>query len=345
MELYLDSVDFKEIEAALDFGFVKGLTTTPTFMHRHGITDIDGAIVKLSGMVPELQVEALGESPDTILAEAERILALPLEREPVFKVPISNSGVKACKRLTDKGLRVNVHLIYTLNQAYMAMEAGAAFVCPLAGRLQDQGHDAIRLYEQCVEIIDRHDYDAKVMFSSVRHPEHVRQALLSGVHVCTAPFNVISHLCDNSLTELGTAQFREHTALMTMQVKELIREQNPVCTQSESLSSAMVKMTESRLGTVVLVDDSGVLVGVFTDGDLRRRLQADGREILDKTLGEIGFSKSPVTIGQEALLNEAVKLFKEFQVDSIVSLDGNRPSGVLDIQDLVKLGLLGQDRS
>ncbi len=77
MDLYLDSVDFKEIEAALDFGFVKGLTTTPTFMHRHGITDIDGAIVKLSGMVPELQVEALGNNPKEILAEAERLLGLP----------------------------------------------------------------------------------------------------------------------------------------------------------------------------------------------------------------------------------------------------------------------------
>ena len=89
MDLYLDSVDFKEIEQALEFGFIKGLTTTPTFMHRHGITDIDKAIVKLSGMVPELQVEALGDSPDSIIAEANRILSLPLEREPVFKVPIS----------------------------------------------------------------------------------------------------------------------------------------------------------------------------------------------------------------------------------------------------------------
>src|SRR5690606_23947274 len=101
MELYLDSVDFKEIEAAFDFGFVKGLTTTPTFMHRHGITDIDGAIVKLSGMVPELQVEALGDTCDAIVKEADRLLGLDLKREPVFKVPISNAGVKACKRLTD----------------------------------------------------------------------------------------------------------------------------------------------------------------------------------------------------------------------------------------------------
>jgi transaldolase len=121
MDLYLDSVDFKEIEAALEFGFVKGLTTTPTFMHRHGITDVDAAIVKLSGMVPELQVEALGESLEEIMAEADRILSLPLARPPVFKVPICNAGVKACRRLTDKGHRVNVHLIYTLNQAYMAI--------------------------------------------------------------------------------------------------------------------------------------------------------------------------------------------------------------------------------
>lgn len=344
MDLYLDSVDFKEIEAAFEFGFVKGLTTTPTFMHRHGIKDIDGAIVKLSGMVPELQVEALGDTADKIVAEAERILALPLEREPVFKLPISNAGVKACKRLTDTGRAVNVHLIYTLNQAYMAMEAGAAFICPLAGRLQDQGHDAIRLYEQCVEAIERHGYEAKVMFSSVRHPEHVRQALLAGVHVCTVPYSVMLHLCDNSLTALGTAQFREHTQLMTVKVSELVRAENPVCSAKDTLSTAMVRMTESRLGTVSIVDEAGCVAGIFTDGDLRRRLQSDGREILDKSLAEIGFSTSPVTIGDGAVLDEAVKLFKEFEVDSIVVVDGTRPIGVLDIQDLVKLGLLGQER-
>ena len=163
MDLYLDSDDFKKIEQALEIGYIQGLKTTPTFMHRHGITDIDGAIVKLSGMVPELQVEALGDDPDSILVEADRILALPLEQEPVFKVPISNPGVIACQRLTAKGHRVNVHLIYTLNQAYMAIAAGAAFVCPLAGRLQDQGHDAIKLFEECVEVIDKHGYETKVL--------------------------------------------------------------------------------------------------------------------------------------------------------------------------------------
>ena len=344
MELYLDSVDFKEIEAAFDFGFVKGLTTTPTFMHRHGITDIDAAIVKLSGMVPELQVEALGETPEAIVAEADRLLSLPLTRAPVFKVPISNEGVKACKRLTDKGHRVNVHLIYTLNQAYMAMEAGAAFICPLAGRMQDQGHDAIQLFDQCVEVIERHGYSSKVMFSSVRHPEHVRQALLVGAHVCTMPFGVMRNLCENTLTALGTAQFREHTTLMTTRVRDVIRAANPVCAADETLSAAMVKMTESRLGTVTIVDTAGDVAGIFTDGDLRRKLQAQGRQTLDKTLAEIGFSKNPVTIERDSLLNEAVKLFKQHEVDSIVVIDGRRPTGVLDVQDLIKLGLLGQER-
>jgi transaldolase len=326
MQLYLDSVDFKEIEAALDFGFVKGLTTTPTFMHRHGITDIDGAIVKLSNMVPELQVEALGETPDKIVAEAERILSLGLGRPPVFKVPISNDGVKACNRLRARGYLVNVHLIYTLNQAYMAMEAGATFICPLAGRMQDQGHDAIKLYEQCVEVIDRYGYDSKVMFSSVRHAEHVRQAMLSGVHVCTMPFSVMKNLCENTLTALGTAQFREHTALMTMRVKDVVRQANPICETTETL-----------------VDAKGAVAGVFTDGDLRRKLQTEGRGILDKTLGAIGFSKTPHTLDREALLNDAVKLFKKAEVDSIVVVDGTKPAGVLDVQDLIKLGLLGQE--
>jgi len=343
MDLYLDSVDFAEIEAALDFGFVKGLTTTPTFMHRHGITDIDGATVKLSKLVPELQVEALGDTPDAIVAEADRILGLPLDKEPVFKVPISNAGVTACYRLASRGHRVNVHLIYTLNQAYMAMEAGAAFVCPLAGRLQDQGHDAIRLYEQCVEVIDRYGYDSKVMFSSVRYPEHVRQAMLAGVHVCTVPFKVMRQLCENTLTEVGTQQFREHTALMTMRVDQVMRPENPVCDAGETVKGAMVAMTESRLGAVTIVDEQGSVIGIFTDGDLRRKLQSDGRNILDRPLSEVGFTRGPVTVSRASLLDDAVKLIKDNEVDSVVVVDDTAPCGVLDIQDLVKLGLLGHE--
>ena len=341
MELYLDSVDFQEIEEAFQLGFLRGLTTTPTFMHRQGITDIDAAIVKLSGMVPELHVEALGETYAQIVTEAHRLLTLALASEPVFKVPVSLDGLRACKTLTDEGHRVNVHLVYTLNQAYMAMAAGAAFVCPLAGRLHDQGHDALALFEQSVEVVEKYGYPAKIMFSSVRHPEHVRQALLAGVHVCTVPWSVMRRLCDNALTTAGTDQFFEHTRLMMMRVKEVIRESNPLCLLSDTVTSALVKMTESRLGAVTLVNDRGQLAGIFTDGDIRRKLQQQGRVILDKKMSDLDFSASPVSINSDALLYEAVKIFKERQIDNIVVLENNLPVGILDIQDLVKLGLVG----
>ena len=154
MELYLDSVDFKEIEEALKLGIIDGLTTTPTFMHRHGITNVDEAILKLSKMVKVLQVEALGDTPEEVEKEADRLIALGLDpKKTVFKIPVSNIGIAACKRLRDKGYMVNVHLVYTLAQAYMAMQAGATYVCPLVGRLQDQGHDAVTLVLLSSQII------------------------------------------------------------------------------------------------------------------------------------------------------------------------------------------------
>jgi len=341
MDLYLDSVDLKEIEEAFQLGFLKGLTTTPTFMHRHGITDIDGAIVKLSGMVPEIQVEALGETHDEIIAEAHRLLELPLKSKPVFKIPVSTIGLQACNTLAKEGHKVNVHLIYTLNQAYMAMAAGAAYVCPLAGRLQDQGHDAITLYEQAAGIVAKYNYDTKIMFSSVRYPEHVRQAMLAGVHVCTAPWSVIKRLCDNELTAVGSSQFFEHTRLMTLKVKDVLGDTNPTCELSETVSQAMIKMTESKLGSVTLVDGAGNISGIFTDGDIRRMLQDSGSALLDKKLSDLDFTVSPITVNAESLLVEAVNTFNERKVDNIIVVENNTPVGILDIQDLVKMGLLG----
>ncbi len=152
MELYLDSTNLKEIEEAFDLGFLYGLTTTPTFMHRDGITDIDNTILKLAGIVPVLQVEAMGENYKDIINEAHRLLKLGLDKtKTVFKIPISLEGAKACKKLVDEGLMVNLHLVYTVQQAYIAFSAGATYVCPLVGRLQDQGQDALGLVDQCVK--------------------------------------------------------------------------------------------------------------------------------------------------------------------------------------------------
>ncbi|HVO21684.1 MAG TPA: transaldolase family protein [Anaeromyxobacter sp.] len=342
MDLYLDSVDFNEIEAAFKLGFVKSLTTTPTFMHRHGITDIQGAIVKLSGMVPDLQVEALGRTHDEIVAAAHELLALPLKLEPVFKVPVSLEALRACNTLTRAGHRVNVHLIYSLNQAYMAMEAGAAFICPLAGRMHDQGQDANRLFEQIAQVKARYGYKTKIMYSSVRHAEHVRSAMLVGADVCTVPWSVLQRLCDNALTEVGANQFFEHTTLMTVRAREAIGSGGKaICGVGEPVSQALVRMTESRLGAVALVDEQGRLAGVFTDGDLRRDLQRDGPGILGRPLSQIGHSAKPLTVSADALLYEAVRIFQQHKVDNVVVVEADRPVGLLDVQDLVRMGLLG----
>lgn len=341
MELYLDSVDFKEIEEALKLGTIDGLTTTPTFMHRHGITDVDEAILKLSKMVKVLQVEALGDTPEEVEKEADRLIGLGLDpAKTVFKIPVSNIGIAACKRLRDKGYMVNVHLVYNLAQAYMAMQAGATYVCPLVGRLQDQGHDAITLIEQCVETVNYYGYDTKIMFSSVRHAEHARTAILSGVHTITAPWGVMKKLTENNLTTIGTNQFIEHTKLMTMRVNEIIAQYNPRIKVSESVVDAVVEINKSGLGSVSVVDDAGKLLGVFTDGDLRRKIESDGKAVLDKKLSDFDF-KYPITINADALLYEAVELFKKHEVDNIVVMENNQLFGMLDIQDFVKLDLIG----
>ncbi len=341
MELYLDSVDFKEIEEALKLGIIDGLTTTPTFMHRHGITNVDEAILKLSKMVKVLQVEALGDTVEEVEKEADRLIALGLDpKKTVFKIPVSNIGIAACRRLRDKGYMVNVHLIYTLAQAYMAMQAGATYVCPLVGRLQDQGHDAITLIEQCVETVNYYGYDTKIMFSSVRHAEHARTAILSGVHTITAPWGVMKKLTENNLTTIGTNQFIEHTKLMTMRVNEIIAQYNPRIKVSESVVDAVVEINKGSLGSVSVVDEAGKLIGVFTDGDLRRKIESEGKAVLDKKLSDFDF-KYPITINADALLYEAVEIFKKHEVDNIVVMENNQLFGMLDIQDFVKLDLIG----
>lgn len=334
MELYLDSANLKEIEEGFKLGFLNGLTTTPTFMQREGITDIDATIVKLSQMVPVLQIEALGNSAEDILREARRQLDLGLDpKRTVFKIPVSLEGVRACHMLRREGLLVNVHLVYTLQQAYMAMHAGATYVCPLVGRLQDQGHDALALVEQCVNAVYQYGYDTKIMFSSVRNVEHVRNAINIGVHTITVPLKILKLLTENNFTTLGTEQFISDTRLMTVRVKDALNGLNPLVQADASMKDAIVKMTGYGFGAITVVDSEGNLEGVFTDGDLRRLLQNEGEHILDKRLGDMNY-KTPVSIDAGALLNDAAALFKKTNVDTILVTDNGKPYGMLDIQDL-----------
>lgn len=334
MELYLDSANLKEIEEGFKLGFLDGLTTTPTFMQKEGITDIDGMIVKLSKIVPVLQIEALGNTAEEVLAEAKRQLALGLDpKKTVFKIPVSLEGVRACKLLRNEGLLVNVHLVYTLQQAYMAMQAGATYVCPLVGRLQDQGHDALGLVAQCVNAVKKYGYNTKIMFSSVRHAEHVRNAINIGVHTITVPLKVMKALTENNLTQMGTDQFIRDTRLMMVKVKDAINGINPIVAAGTTVKDAIIKMTEYGFGAVTVTNADGTVKGVFTDGDLRRLLQKDGEHILDKKVGDLEY-KTPVSIDSDVLLNEAAVVFKKTNVDTILVTEGGRPVGMLDIQDM-----------
>lgn len=334
MELYLDSANLKEIEEGFKLGFLNGLTTTPTFMQKEGITDIDGTIVKLSKMVPVLQIEALGNSAEDVVNEAKRQLDLGLDpAKTVFKVPVSLEGVRACYLLRKEGFLVNVHLVYTLQQAYMAMHAGATYVCPLVGRLQDQGHDALSLVAQCVDAVHHYGYDSKIMFSSVRNSEHVRNAINIGVHTITVPLKILKSLTDNNFTTLGTDQFLHDTRLMTTTVKQASNGVNPVVSSDTPLRNAIIKMTEYGFGAVTVTNDDGSAKGVFTDGDIRRLLVSDGEHILDKKMGEMEY-KAPISIESSVLLNDAAAIFKKTNVDTILITEGGKPVGMLDIQDL-----------
>ena len=336
MELYLDSANLKEIEEGFKLGFLNGLTTTPTFMQREGITDVDGTIVKLSKMVPVLQIEALGDTAEDVMKEAQRQLDLGLDpARTVFKIPVSLEGVRACYMLRKAGLLVNVHLVYTLQQAYMAMQAGATYVCPLVGRLQDQGHDALALVSQCVAAVKNYGYDSKIMFSSVRTVEHVRNAINLGVHTITVPLKILKGLTDNNFTTLGTDQFLHDTRLMTMRVKEASNGVNPVVAADATLKNAIVKMTEYGFGAITITNADGTVKGVFTDGDIRRLLVNEGEHILDKKMADMEY-KTPISVEGSALLNDAATLFKKTNVDTILITENGKPVGMLDIQDLEK---------
>lgn len=334
MELYLDSASLDEIKQGFKLGFLNGLTTTPTLMQKQGIENVDDTIIALSKIVPVLQIEALGNTTEDIIKEAERLLTLGLDiKRTVFKIPVSLEGVQACYLLSKRGIMVNIHLVYTLQQAYMAMHAGAAYVCPLVGRLQDQGHDALALVKQCVEAVNYYKYPAKIMFSSVRNVEHVRNAINLGVQTITVPYKILTALTENSFTTIGTEQFMMDTKLITVKVKDAIKKTNPLVPENTPLKDAIIKMTEYGFGSITVVSADGSLKGIFTDSDLRKLLQTNDKEYLNKLLGEV-CHLNPHTIEADALLGEAAKRFKETAVDTLLVMENNKPIGMLDIQDV-----------
>lgn len=335
MELYLDSVNLDEIKEASELGYLTGLTTTPTFMVREGVKDIDAQMLEIAKYVDVLQVEALGDNADEIVKEANRLIGIGLSAEKtVFKIPISLEGTKACKRLVDQGLMVNLHLVYTLQQAYMAFAAGATYVCPLVGRLQDQGHDALGLVEQCVEITKRYGYKSKIMFSSVRYAEHVKNALNIGVHTITVPWKVMKKLTDNHFTTIGTNQFIEDTRVLTTRVGEVVRRDDVQVNTDATISEALIMMTKSKLGAVVVMNQDQSIHRIFTDGDLRRLISEHGENVQQMKMADLP-AQEPTSIDSNATLFDAKNLCKSKGLDTLLVMEGDTCLGIVDVQYLI----------
>jgi len=203
------------------------------------------------------------------------------------------------------------------------------------GRLQDQGHDALGLVKQCVDVADRYGYPTKIMFSSVRHIEHVKNALNIGAHACTAPWSVIKQLTQNYFTEIGTQQFYGHTALLTTKVADVTRKDNVFIRASQTVLDALVQMSTSKLGAIIVMNDQQEIHRVFTDGDVRRSLQRETRDILQLRLSELE-SRIPVSIDSESALLDAQHKFADHKVDNLVVMQDNTPIGILDIHDVIR---------
>ncbi len=340
MELFIDSVRFDEISAAAELGFVEGVTTTPTFMYRDGVKDVNGVITELAKLpVRQVHVEVLGDSVDAMIAEAQRLAELPGMREKAcFKIPVTWDGCRAARRLTDAGFRVNLHLVYTVNQAYMAALAGAAYICMLVGRLEDQSMEAWGAIEETAGLIERYRFASKLMVASVRTPDHVRRALACGAHTVTVPWKILKMLPENLVTGRGIEDFTTHARLSSLTARQLLRPDNPLVKGGATVAEAAILMTRSRLGAISVVDGDGALIGILTDGDLRRAVDHAqlGSEPVDQLM-----SRAPKAVPEDTILSEVVDTMRGAQVDNLVVVDGQgRPVGMIDIQDLLRDGLI-----
>ncbi len=334
MELYLESHDLKEIEEAFKSGIPAGLTATPSFIHRTVTTDEKTLLQKLTRLAPVIQIDAIGEKAETIVHDAHRLMDLGLTSDnTVFRIPVSMEGIKACKLLSKEGIKVNIQSVFTLQQAYVSMQAGASYVSIPTGRLQDHGYDSTALFEQSIACGLKYNYPTRIMMTAVRSSEHVRNAINIGVQAIALPWNILKGLTENDYSSQSNQQFSEHTRMITVQVKDALRGNNPIVHLKDSILDAVVQMSQGGFGAVAVLDEKESVAGVFTDGDLRRLLQGGGKDILQMKLSEIQF-KQPISIEASALLIEASRILKEKRIDNILVIEDGQLIGMLDIQDL-----------
>ncbi|HTH16108.1 MAG TPA: fructose-6-phosphate aldolase [Magnetospirillum sp.] len=206
MKFFLDTAEIAEIKALADTGLVDGVTTNPTLIAKSGRKILD-VICEICDLIPgPVSAEVAATDFDTMLAEGRKLAGL--RPNVAVKVPLTADGLKVCKALSDEGRLVNVTLCFSANQAILAAKAGAAFISPFVGRLDDIGQDGMQLISDIVEIYAQYpDFTTDVLVASVRSPMHVTDAARLGAHVVTMPPAILKQMYNHPLTDKGLAAF------------------------------------------------------------------------------------------------------------------------------------------
>jgi len=205
MKFFIDSANINHIKEAASLGLLDGVTTNPSLVAKEGKNFIEllNEIIKI--VDGPISAEVVSTDYAGIIKEAEDLVKI--HKNIVVKVPLIREGIKAVKTLSEKGIKTNVTLCFSAPQAILAAKAGATYVSPFVGRLDDIGHDGMELISQIVTIYRNYDFKTQVLVASIRHPLHIVEAGLMGADVCTIPYEVIEKLFKHPLTDIGLDKF------------------------------------------------------------------------------------------------------------------------------------------
>jgi transaldolase len=206
MKLFLDTGDIEEVRKAADWGVVDGVTTNPTLIAKSG-KGFKETVLKICELLPEgdISAEVVATDYPTMLKEALEIASW--NPQIVVKVPLIEPGIQLVKALTEKEIRTNVTLVFTLSQALMAAKAGATYISNFVGRVDDLSADGMDAVADTVQMVNTYGFESEVLVASVRHPLHVVQAIQVGAHVATMPLKTMEMLFKHPLTDSGLARF------------------------------------------------------------------------------------------------------------------------------------------
>ncbi|MDN4524765.1 fructose-6-phosphate aldolase [Fictibacillus fluitans] len=205
MKFFIDTANIDEIREAHDLGILSGVTTNPTLVAKEGV-DFHTRIKEIAELVPgSVSAEVVSLNAEEMVAEGKELAAIA--PNVTVKVPMTTEGLKAVKAFSDMDIKTNVTLIFNANQALLAARAGATYVSPFLGRLDDIGQDGLKLVTEISEIFAIHELPTQIIAASVRHPIHVTQAALGGAHIATIPLKVIKSLTNHPLTDQGIERF------------------------------------------------------------------------------------------------------------------------------------------